>query len=81
MNSNWLAVNEGTSQCRMGLSTEPVCSEENVSVDIVKIKHAHATTGHQARTQTGTRGGRKAPESLVNGEQGADCATVGIPPL
>jgi hypothetical protein len=30
-----------------------------VSVDIVKMKHAHSTTGHQARTQAGTRGGRK----------------------
>jgi hypothetical protein len=59
MSSNWLTVSEGTSQCRMGLSTEPVCSEENVSVDIVKMKPAHSATGHQAHTQAGARGGRK----------------------
>jgi len=28
-------------------------------VDIVKMKHAHNTTGHQARSQAGIRGGRK----------------------
>ena len=43
----------------MGSNTQRVCSEEKVSVDIVKMKHAHNTTGHQARSQAGTRGGRK----------------------
>src|SRR2546422_253922 len=50
MSSNWLGVSEGSNQRRIGSSTEAVCSDENVSVDIVKMKHAHSTTGHQARS-------------------------------
>src|SRR5260370_30444219 len=82
MSSNWLAVSEGSSQRKIGSNTEAVCSDENVSVDIVKMKHAHTTTGHQALTQAGTlAAAASAPESPANGEQGADCATAGIPPL
>jgi hypothetical protein len=57
MSSNWLAVSEGISQRSTGSNTQRVCSEENVSVDIVKMKQAHATTGHHARTHAGARGG------------------------
>ena len=59
MCSSWLGSSDGNIQCRMGSNTQRVCSAENVSVDIVKMKHAHTTTGHQERTQVGTRGGRK----------------------
>jgi len=59
MSSNWRGVSEGSSQRRIGSNTQRVCSAEKVSVDIVKMKHAHITTGHQARTQAGIRGGCK----------------------
>ena len=39
----------------MGSSTEPVCSAENVSVDIEKMMPAQRNAGHHARSQAGTR--------------------------
>jgi len=65
----------------MGSNTQRVCSEEKVSVDIVKMKHAHNATGTRPVARRALAAAASAPESLAIGEQGADCATVGIPPL
>src|SRR5260370_988628 len=69
MSSNWLAVSEGSSQRKIGSKTEAVCSDENVPADMVKMKHAHTTTGHQALTKAGTRGGCK--RARISGKWGA----------
>src|ERR1700728_3867366 len=53
MKSNWSAVMDGKTQRKIGSMIEPVCSAENESVDMRKIKHAHSTAGHQARNHAG----------------------------
>src|ERR1700674_1338666 len=46
------SVSDGMSQRRMGSKTDPVCSEEKVSVDMEKITPAQKIAGSQARSQT-----------------------------
>src|ERR1700675_3012007 len=53
MTSNWSSERVGISQRNMGSKIDAVCSDENVSVDMVKITPAHTSAGHQALSQLG----------------------------
>jgi hypothetical protein len=48
------AENDGNSHRKIGSKNQPVCWAENESVDIMKIKQAQSSAGHQVRSQAGT---------------------------